>query len=118
MYIGEILKKRMSDLGISISKLSDESLVERNHIEDIINNKIMITEIDKYDLDLISQVLYCNPEYFYNSEARERDILNASMNRGESNFHVNLIKGKLQQFGSDFTFLRSIKEEANEGGSN
>lgn len=117
MYIGEILKKRMQDLDIDISTLSDESLVDEEQIIDILDNKLSANEIDEFDLDLISQVLYCKPEYFLNESVREKDILNASMNRGISDPYVNLVKGKLQQFGNDFSFLRRIKESTSEGGN-
>lgn len=117
MYIGEILKDRMNNLGIDIMKLSDEALIDKEQIQDILDNNVMVSEIDEFDLELISQVLYCKPDYFFNQKIREKDILNASMNRGISDSHVNIVKGKLQQFAIDFNFLRNIENEINKGGN-
>jgi transcriptional regulator with XRE-family HTH domain len=115
MNVGGILKKRMKALGINSANLAEQSLVNESIINDIINNKISIDQIDELDLEFISQILYCSPNYFANEEVRKKDIINSALNRGVSDKKSNNVKGKLQQFANDFAFLRSLKLESESG---
>lgn len=112
-YIGDLLKQRMKALGIEIDKLSNDSLVDKKIIEDLLINKISYEEIDQLDIDFIAQCLYCTSEYFIDEKVREKDIVYASIKQGHNHIEENLVKGKIQQMGADFEFIRCIAEKNN-----
>lgn len=115
MYIGEVLKQRMIDLDIHPAALAEEALVDRKVIDDILSNKLSISEVDTFDLEFIARVLFCSVDYFLDETVRKTDIIHASMNRGESSPFVNKVKGQLQSFANDFLFLSNIMAEVKGG---
>lgn len=75
VYIGELLRDRMTSLGLSIDELSFKSFVDKEIIIKILNNNISFNEIEYWDIDFISQCVYCTPEFFTNEDVRKRDII-------------------------------------------
>lgn len=113
MYIGELLKQRMNLLGYTdIYDLSKESLVATDVIEDILNDKIQYENIDELDIDLISQTLYCNSQYWIDKKIRDKDwIIVMNKDKDITSIKANTKIGELQQFSKDFKFLKDIEEE-------
>lgn len=111
MYIGEILKSRMKALDIDVNMLADKSLVDTDLIEDILNDKLSLEEIDEFDLELIAKSLYCDINYFVDEEYRKKDLIHSSMNRGCNDIKSNTVKGQLQVVANDFIFLKQIMSE-------
>jgi hypothetical protein len=111
MVMGSLLIKRMSDMGVSAELLAQETLMEIDDIRDIMEDRIDFEQIDEFDRGLISVVLLCNPDYFLDENVRNRDIVNASLNRGNSDFRTNMIKAIVQQCTDDLLFLQSISSK-------
>ncbi|CEP97583.1 Uncharacterised protein [[Clostridium] sordellii] len=111
MVIGKILESRMNALGMNIDQLSDRSFVEKETIEEILNNRLGLDDIDMFDLEIISKCLYCNVNYFTDEKYRKKDIIHSSMNRGNNDTKSNNVKGQLQVIASDFIFLKQIMTE-------
>jgi len=114
MYIGNLIKERMGFYNININKLSDESFINLGILQDIINNKISLKNIDEFDLNMISSVLYCTTEYFINEEIRNNDLvymLNCNCNEkfgNDLNIKNKMLIGKIQNFCKDFIFCNNI----------
>ena len=111
MYIGEILRERMTALDINIELLSEKSFVDQEVIEDILYDTIDSDDIDTFDLELISKCLYCDINYFIDKSVRGKDMIHSSMNRGNNDVKSNNVKGQLQVVVNDFVFLRQIMSE-------
>ncbi|PWX62864.1 hypothetical protein CYK82_13840 [Clostridium perfringens] len=111
MYIGHVLKQRMDYFKISKEKLSEEALVDIDELNMILNDNITYDNIDELTLEFISQILYCKPEYFINNSIRNKDLINACYNRGNSTPRSNKIKGILQSFTEDLSFLCELQSE-------
>lgn len=111
MNIGSILMERMKAFNIDANTLAEKCFIDNDTIQGILNNVINLSQIDEYDLQLISDVLYCQPEYFTDSIYRNKDIIKASLNRGENDLKSNLMKGKLQRFANDFAFIKELISE-------
>lgn len=110
MVIGEILKDRMKCFNISEEVLCEEALIEFEELQAILKNEVSYNEIDEITLSFVSQVLYCTPEYFLKQEVKEKDLVNSCFNRGASTPKSNEVKGMLQLFSEDFSFLMELKE--------
>lgn len=111
MYIGNILKERMDMFKMSIDKLSEESLVDKEVLEDILNNKLSLKEIDEFDLDFISQVLYCTTEYFSDDKVRENDLVYTSYKKGNRNLKCLSTMGKIIRLAEDFEFINGLYKQ-------
>lgn len=111
MSIGSQLKERMEYFKISEEKLSEEALIDIEELNMILENKISYDKIDDITLEFISQVLYCKPEYFIDESIRNKDLVNACYNRGNSTPKSNKIKGMLQSFTEDLSFLFELQGE-------
>lgn len=111
MFIGDIMKDRMESLGITECDLINKSLVDDDIVIGLLNNSLSISDVDIDDIDFISQVLYCSPEYFTEKEVRKIDVLNSSLNRGTASIKSNNIKVKIQSIMEDFEFMESIYNE-------
>lgn len=111
MGIGHILQKRMDYFKISKEDLSELALVDLEDLNMILSNDISYDKIDEITLDFISQILYCKPEYFINESIREKDMVNACYNRGNSTPKSNKVKGILQSFTEDLSFLFELQGE-------
>lgn len=108
MFIGTILQERMNSLNKDTDSLSKDSFVDSDLIKKITNNIIGIEDIDSYDLELISDVLFCSPEYFTDEKIRRSDLINSSYNRGTDTFKTAIAKGQIQNFARDFLFVDKI----------
>ncbi|WP_374717476.1 hypothetical protein [Neobacillus sp.] len=115
MKIGKILKERMDCFNISEEKLCEEALIESDELQAILNDEVSFSEIDEVSLSFISQVLYCSPEYFTNQQLRDKDLVSSSLNRGASTPKSNEVKGILQMFSEDLSFLMELKEDLKGG---
>ncbi|WP_195954473.1 hypothetical protein [Clostridium tertium] len=111
MGIGDILKERMDYFKISKEKLSEEALVDIEELDMILSNDITFNEIDAITLEFISQIVYCKPEYFIDKSIRDKDMVNACYNRGNSTPKSNKVKGILQSFTEDLAFLCELQGE-------
>lgn len=97
---------------MNLSELAQETFIDIRIIENILNDEINYDEIDQFDRELISSALLCQPNYWIDSKVREKDIVNASLNRGINDFNTNKIKAKVQQCTSDLFFLQSLIEKS------
>lgn len=108
MYIGEEFSKRMQLFDLTPEKLADESLVSLSVINEIVSNRLVVEKIRQLDLDFLSSALYCDSNYFVSEKIRNKDIVNASLNRGSDTPKSNLIKAKLQSLVQDITHVDSL----------
>ena len=108
---GCLVKERMELLDMDINSLSDETFVEIETLENIIEEKISLKDIEEFDMNMIASALYCTPEYFIDESIREKDIINNSLNRRADNSVSILMKGKIQNFVRDFIFIQGITQE-------
>ena len=111
MYIGRFLKERMELFNYSIESLSENSLVNAELINSLINNEVEIENIRKLDFELLSSALYCEPQYFLNESVRKNDLVNSSLNRGNDTFKSNLVKARLQSFVNDLFYINGLISE-------
>lgn len=114
LYIGKDVQDRMELLGLTAHEVADRAFMEKEEIDAIIQNKIALEEIDEFDLSLICSILHCKPEFFVDTDVRERDLLLTSMNRGVDNEKSTKIKAKIQDFMRDFAFVEEILSEMEE----
>lgn len=114
LYIGKDMQDRMNLLSLTVDEVADKVFMEKENIDAIIQNKIALEEIDEFDMSLICSVLHCSTEFFIDADAKEKDLLVASMNRGLDNEKSMKVKAKIQDFMSDFAFATSILSEIEE----
>lgn len=112
MNIGSIMEQRMNALGISRDELIENSFVDEDIIDDLLNNNKTIDEIDMLDMEFISEALYCKTEYFLNEKVREKDVLSNSLNRGKESIKSNNVKVKIQDIMNNFEMLNAIYKES------
>lgn len=115
MVIGNIIKERMKSLGITQKELLERSFVDEDILNGLISDCISVSEVDIDDIDFISQVLYCTPEYFTEKKVRDNDVLTSSLNRGDIGIKSNNVKVKIQSIMEDFEFMNSIYEKIENG---
>lgn len=113
LYIGRFVQDRMDLLGLTADSLAEEAFLEKLDVENIINDNVAFENIDEFDLSLISNVLHCKPEFFINESIRKKDLLMATMNRGNDTEKSMNVKAKVQDFMNDFTFIDRILSEEN-----
>lgn len=113
LYIGKYVQERMNLLSMTVEELANKTFMEQYEIEDIIYDKLALEEIDEFDLLLISNVLHCKPEYFYDKDIRDKDFLINTMNRGNETEKSTNVKVKIQDYLNDFIFVNEILEEDN-----
>jgi len=106
MFIGNLLQDRLNLFGMSVEQFSDDIMMDSELVQGIISNEISLNDIDAFDLQVISNALYCEPEYFFDLDARNNDVVFCSSNRGDDTACSNLAKAKLQQFVRDVLFLK------------
>lgn len=108
-YIGKELRMRMEILGLSISELAEKTFLEEKEVEDIINDKYKLNEIDEFDLELICSAIHCKPDFFTNVLVKKRDLLIGTQNRGKDNKKAIDVKAKIQDYINDFEFINEIQ---------
>ncbi|SHI24099.1 hypothetical protein SAMN02745823_03799 [Sporobacter termitidis DSM 10068] len=106
MFIGSVLGERMDMLGVSLETLADETMLEKQFIEDILNNRIEFENIDEFDIEVISNALYCDTNYFTDERSRLNDVVLCSKNRGNDTTKSNLAKAKLQSYMRDLIWIK------------
>lgn len=110
-YIGSEVKERMDSLSLTAETLASKSFLELEDIKSIVNNEIALEDIDEYDFELMCSVLHCKPEFFKDPLVREKDLLVATMNRGNDNKKSIAVKIKIQDFMNDFIFVNEVLAE-------
>ncbi|GAE26880.1 hypothetical protein JCM9140_2985 [Halalkalibacter wakoensis JCM 9140] len=115
MYIGDVLKERMDCFNMSGDELCEEALIDADDLKSILNNEVSYDKIDELTISFISQVLYCKPEYFISEQYRDNDLVKSCLNRGSSTPKSNEVKGILQGFSEDLSFLMELKRDLEEG---
>ena len=75
MTIGNELNDRLDALGISFGEFCDMTMLDYSTLYDISVNKIDLEDIDEFDLEVISNVLYCTPDYFSDLSVRNNDVV-------------------------------------------
>lgn len=108
IYIGEILKERMDMLSIDEEVLADRAFLEVSDVHKMLNDEICLENIDSHDLGLLSSVLHCKPAYFSDASYRKQDLLTGAQNRGADDDRSKQVKLSIQDYISDFSFLKSI----------
>ena len=111
LYIGKEVQDRMELLGLTVKEVADKTFLEEDVVAAIINNEISLENIEEFDFLLLCSVLHCQKDFFTDSEARERDLLSASMNRGLDDKKSMDVKAKLQDFMNGFAFVTDILSE-------
>lgn len=114
LYIGKAMQDRMNILGLTADEVAERAFVGKETVDAIIENKIALEEIDEFDMSLICSVLHCKPEYFADANMKEKDLLMASMNRGLDNKKSMEVKARIQDFMTDFAFIKDILSEMEE----
>lgn len=114
LYIGKDMRDRMKLLGLTVDELASKAFMEKETIDALIQNKITLEDIDEFDLSLICAVLHCNTSFFIDADAKEKDLLTASINRGGDNEKSMKVKAKIQDFMNDFIFITNILSEIKE----
>lgn len=114
LYIGEDMQNRMNLLELTADEVADKAFMEKEEIDAIIQNRTALEEIDEFDMSLICGVLHCKPEFFTDTDIREKDLLSAFMNRGLDNGKSMNVKAKIQDFMSDFAFVTDVLSEVEE----
>ena len=103
--IGNVLKKRMSLMGITLEELADKSFLTKEYIEEILSDSVVLEGINDYDLALICNILGVKEEYFSDEKVRNNDLLTDGDTK-----KVKEVKVRLQNYMHDFNFLNLIKE--------
>lgn len=114
LYIGKEMQDRMELLGLTAAEVAEKAFMEKETIDTIIQNKIALEEIDEFDMSLICSILHCKPEYFADANMKEKDLLMASMNRGLDSKISMEVKARIQDFMTDFAFIKDILLEMGE----
>lgn len=109
MFIGALLKQRMSSLGYDMHRLSEESTVDVHVINGLLNNSLSMKQVYEVDMDYICQVLMCEPVYFTDANIRKQDMVyNSPIQEVKS----NRAKANLMSFVNDFAFIMEISRES------
>lgn len=111
LYIGDIMQERMMQLGLTAVDVADKTFLEEEMVKAIIDNEIEFGAIDPFDISLICNVLHCKVEFFTDDEAKNKDLLFSSLNRGNDNSKSNNVKVRIQDFINDFVFVTDILSE-------
>jgi hypothetical protein len=106
MFIGSILRERMDMLGFSSESLANNTMLEEQYIEDIMNDHIELENIDDFDSELLSNALFCDIYYFKDMSIRSKDVVFCSMNRGIDTVKSNLAKAKIQSYMRDLIWIK------------
>lgn len=107
MFIGDIVIERMNLFGYTQQMLAENTMFDIKFVEDIISNKIPVENLDEFDLEVLSNALFCDIDYFVDQKTRQKDVVFCSKNRGTDTTKSNLAKAKIQNYMKD---LISIKE--------
>lgn len=107
-YIGSELQDRMDLLGVDVSTLSEMTFMDRDVIDNIIDNRLAYEEIDAFDLELICNALHCDTLYFINNDVKNKDLLFSTMNRGKDSIKSKNVKAKIQDFMNDYAFVNEV----------
>lgn len=67
----DILKVRMSHLGIDVKTLAENSFVDEEIINKLVNDEIDIKDVDMIDVEFIESALYCLPGYLIDDNVKE-----------------------------------------------
>ena len=109
MLFGDIVKERLNSLGMTFDDLVEISMLDKDLCEKICENRISPTDLDEFDLNVLSNALYCASDYFISETARNKDVVFRSCNRGDDTHQSNLIKAKLQSFMRDLLFVKGCE---------
>lgn len=107
MMIGNIIRNRMDSLGLSLEEFLDKTGFTNELINSIFNNQINL-QIDDFETEVIAHVLLCDPSYFFDTQAREKDVIALSCNRGDDTKKSNFAKAKIQKFVMDYLYTKSL----------
>lgn len=106
MQVADIIRLRMSQLGMDIQELSDRTFMDEKIISNLISNKIDLKDLNCIDIEFLESGLYCLPGYLTDKSVREKDIL-YNVN-DMSNIKANKVKVLIQSMVYDFEFLQSL----------
>ena len=109
MLFGDIVKERLNSLGMTFDDLVEISMLDKDLCEKICENRISPKDLDEFDLNVLSNALYCASDYFISETARNKDVVFRSCNRGDDPHQSNLIKAKLQSFMRDLLFVKGCE---------
>lgn len=109
MLFGDIVKERLKCLGMTFDDLIEVSMLDKDLCESICENRLSSTDLDEFDLSVLSSTLYCDPNYFTDENIRNKDVVFCSCNRGDDTPQSNLIKAKLQSYMRDLLFVKGCE---------
>lgn len=105
IFIGEFLKDRMNLLNLSIEDIAEKTFIESSIVKKLQDNQYSVDDVEYFDLIMISKVLHCTPEYFFDKKVRDKDLLVGSQNRGNDDRKSINTKMAIQDFMNDLAFL-------------
>lgn len=106
MFIGSVLKERMDMLGLTDDMLIENTLLEETFVKDVLNDRIEFNDIEEFDVEILSNALYCDVKYFDNEAIRSRDVVFCSKNRGVDTVKSNLAKAQIQRYMKDMCWIK------------
>ena len=108
MYIGNFLQERIKMFGYSVDNFAEEVLMDKQDIQDIINDKVSFEELEPFDICVISNALFCTPRYFIDENERNKDLVYITKDNKGNTIKSNLVKGRLQKYIKDILFLHKV----------
>ena len=111
LYMGKDIQERMNLFGLTVKEVADKTFLDEDVLIAIINNEIPLENIEEFDFSLLCGALHCQEDFFTNPEARVRDLVSASMNRGLDNEKSMNVKAKIQDFMNDYVFISEVLSE-------
>lgn len=110
-YIGKELSNRMKMLDLTVTDVAEKSFMEKEVIDAIIQDRIVLEQIDEFDFSLICNVLHCNMNFFTDEKVKENDILSSSLHEESDSIKSLKIKARIQDFINDFVFVTELLEK-------
>jgi len=106
-----LIKQRMEQFGYDSIKLASESFTDISLINNLIEGKVSVNDLDDFKLQMISSTLCCTPDFFTDENVRKNDIVNASYNRGVDTVKSNRVKVKLKGMVNNYLYAEKILTE-------
>ena len=97
-YIGKELRDRIDLLGIDVQTLAENTFMDVEILNTIIDDKLAFEDIDEFNFTLICSALHCNPLYFLDEKVKKQDLLIFSMNKKYDTVKIESSKSSYSGF--------------------
>lgn len=108
MSVGILINERLDKFGMTREQFVKASMLDEAVLNRIFDNSVSPDQLDYFDLSVISNVLFCTPEYFLDPNIRSQDVVSCCFNRGEDTHCSNITKAKLQSLVRDIAYLHDL----------